>query len=140
MRVLKGMLFAVVIAACHHDAPPPEEPTNTPPSTAPDMGQNGTMVSPDTVEGVNRALDHKSDSISRCLADAVDHHEAPRNAKGTVEVEIVVDGGHATKVNIVNTSIDSQLFKDCVVKRVKEIAFPTTEHYETSHGYTVEAI
>jgi len=138
---MRTALLAIVMAGvgCGHKAPPPAEPDNAaPPPT--DPSSNGTMISPDTAEAVKRSLDHKADSISRCLSDAVDNHEAPRNAKGTVTVEVVLDGGHASKVTIVNTSVDSQLFKACVVKRVNEISFPTTEHYETSTTYTVEAI
>ncbi len=138
MRVLT--IAAILAAACGHKPPPPTDtPDNTTQPPPPDPG--ASMVPPDKQEEITRDLERKRETVSRCLAIAVDNHELPRNSKGRVTLEIVITGGQANSVKVVKASLDSQTLDDCVIKKVKEISFPSLPSaYETSFTYEFEAI
>jgi hypothetical protein len=99
------------------------------------------MVSPDQMDAINTNFARKRDTVSRCLAVAVDAKELPRNSKGKITLEVVITHGRASSVKVINATLQSQSLNDCVLSRVREIDFPTFDKpYETSYTYEFEAI
>lgn len=100
------------------------------------------MVPPETIDAITRSLERKRLAMSRCLATAVDNRELPRNAAGKITVEIVIaPSGAAESVKIVRATLDSKMLNDCVISRVKAIAFPELPRpFETSFTYGFEAM
>jgi hypothetical protein len=141
------IVVILAAAACGHKPPPP---TDTPdngggggdgeaPPPPPD--NSASMVPPDKQDEIRRAFERKRETVSRCLAIAVDNKELPRNSKGRITLEIVITAGQASSIKVVKASLDSQTLHDCVIKKVKEIAFPSlNQAYETSFTYEFEAI
>lgn len=141
--LILGTLVAMV-AGCHHNKKP------TPDKDGPGMADPGPAKPPDTsadmvpaekMDEIRRDLERKRETVSRCLAFAVDNKELPRNSKGKINLEIVITGGHASSVKVISTTLESQTLSDCVIKKVKEIEFPQLpKPYETSFNYQFEAI
>ena len=107
-----------------------------------DPGGGGDAVPPDKIDEINRQLGRKRAVMSRCLAVAVDNKELPKNARGKVTVEIVISpSGAADTVKIVRASLESKMLDDCIIGRIKEIAFPQLPRsFETSYTYGFEAM
>lgn len=103
--------------------------------------RSASMVSPEKMDEVQRALSRKQQIISRCLSEAVEDGTAPKGAHGKITVEVkIAPSGHATSVEVVKTSFESQQVRDCVKKKVEDVAFPTLpKEYETSFTYAMEA-
>jgi hypothetical protein len=103
---------------------------------------SAAMVPPDTMDEIQRILDRKRQSMSRCLALAVDNKELPRNAKGKVTVELVITpDGRASDVKIARATIESKSLDDCLISRVKETQFPDVPRaFPTSYTYGFEAM
>jgi hypothetical protein len=103
---------------------------------------DGGMVSPETMDAINRSLDRKRQIVSRCLAIAVDNKEVPRNSSGKITLEIVISpSGKAESVTVVRATIESKALNDCVIHHVRGIQFPElSKPYETSYTYGFEAM
>jgi hypothetical protein len=103
---------------------------------------SGDMVSPETMDEINRSLARKRTVVSRCLAIAVDAKELPRNSAGKITLEIVISpGGKAETVHVVRATLESKMLSDCVIRHVQDIQFPTLpKPYETSYTYGFEAM
>ncbi len=136
---------SVALAACHHAKPQ----TNSQDLTETQkLGQepgardeSGDMIGADKMDQVNKNLDRKRETVSRCLAIAIDNKELPKNSKGKITLEIVIANQHATSVKVVSSSLDSKSLTDCVINKVNEVEFPQMpKSYETSYSYTFEAI
>jgi hypothetical protein len=136
----------LVIAACGgkqktNGGPGPDvdehgEHAETPPD------QSATMIPPEKMDEITQALKRKAMIISRCLATAMENKEVPRGAHGRVTLELVVEpSGSAGDVKVVKSDFHSAPgIEDCVVKHVKDIAFPQIpKRYETSFTYPMEA-
>ncbi len=133
------------VAACHH---------NDASSTAPDLtetqklgnepgarDESGDMISPDKMDEVNKDLDRKRETVSRCLAIAIDNKDLPKNSKGKMTLEIVIANGKAQSVKVIKETLESKALDDCVIGKVNEIEFPQlAKQYETSYTFTFEAI
>jgi hypothetical protein len=115
----------------------PAVASETEPAEAPD-----DMISPETMEQIERSLDRKRRIVSHCLASAVDAKELPKNAAGKITLEIVISpAGKADTVNVVRATLESKMLTDCVIDRVKEIQFPELPRpYPTSYTYGFEAM
>jgi hypothetical protein len=105
-------------------------------------GGEGGIVSPETMDEINRSLDRKRRIVSRCLAIAVDNKEVPRNASGKITLEIIISpNGKAESVTVVRATLDSKALNDCVIHHVRGIQFPElSKPYETSYTYGFEAM
>ena len=105
-------------------------------------GGGGAMVPPEKMDEIERSLDRKAVTISRCLSVAVDNKELPKNAQGKVTLEIVISpAGRAESVKIVRAQLESKSLHDCIIRRIQEIQFPELPRsYETSHTYGFEAM
>ena len=100
------------------------------------------MVPPEKMDQIVRLLDRKRRLVSRCLADAVDAQELPRNAQGKVTLEIVIAmSGKPQTVNIISSTLDSPRVNECVIEHVQAIQFPELPKvYPTSYTYAFEAM
>ncbi|MFN0245733.1 MAG: AgmX/PglI C-terminal domain-containing protein [Kofleriaceae bacterium] len=99
------------------------------------------MIPPEKAEQIMNLLQRKERIMSRCLADAVDAKELPRNSRGKITLDIVVNTNGSSDVKIVSSSLESDKLKQCVIGHVKTIVFPeipTT--YPTSYTYGFEAM
>lgn len=102
----------------------------------------GGMVPPEKMDEINRTLQRKQPTMSRCLAGAVDSGELPRNSRGKVTLEIVISpAGRADTVKVIRATLESKALDDCIIGHVKEIQFPELPRsYETSFTYGFEAM
>ena len=103
--------------------------------------RSGSMVSPETMDEINSLLGRKNMIISRCLSTAVEAGEAPKGSRAKITLAIsIAPSGKATKVDVINSSVNAQSIKSCVVKHVEEITFPQVpKQYDTSFTYAMEA-
>jgi hypothetical protein len=138
VSLVAAVALAAILGGCG-SKPAPAAPA--PIATTP-RDDSASMVPPETMDEIQRVLDRKRQSMSRCLALAVDNRELPRNAKGKVTVDLVIaPGGKATEVKIVRATIESKSLDDCVVSRVREIQFPEVpREVPTSYTYGFEAM
>ena len=135
----------LTLGACHHAKP--ENSTHDLTETQ-KLGQepgardeSADMIGADKMDQVTKNLDRKRETVSRCLAIAIDNKELPKNSKGKVTLEIVIANQHATSVKVISTSLESKSLTDCVIRKVNEVEFPQMpKPYETSYSYTFEAI
>jgi hypothetical protein len=135
----------LALAGCggKHGDTTPSEATSGEATPAPSAAASSEqMVSPDTMDEINRSLSRKRQSMSRCLALAIDNKELPRAAKGKITVELVIaPSGKADDVKIVRATVESRMLNECVIGRVKEIQFPELlKPYQTSYTYGFEAM
>lgn len=138
-----GLLAAVVAAGCGGKGGGETTPglvSGTGNATSPRA--EGGMISPETMDEINRSLDRKRQIVSRCLAIAVDNKEAPRNSSGKITLEIIIArNGKAESVSVVRATIESKALNDCVIHHVRGIQFPELpKPYETSYTYGFEAM
>lgn len=136
---------SLALPACHHAKP---ETNGQDLTETQKLGQepgardeSADMIGADKMDQVNKNLDRKRETVSRCLAIAIDNKELPKNSKGKITLEIVIANQHATSVKVISTSLDSKALTDCVINKVNEVEFPQMpKSYETSYSYTFEAI
>lgn len=100
------------------------------------------MVPPEKIDEINRNLERRRPMMSRCLSQAVDNKELPRNAAGKVTIEIVISpSGTVDSARVVRATLDSKMLNDCVISRIKETPFPQLPRpFETSYTYGFEAM
>jgi hypothetical protein len=109
----------------------------------PVMNDNsGEMVSPETMDEIQRMFQRKGNAVSRCLAIAVDNKELPKNSQGKVTLGVTIStAGTVGDVKVIKASLESKSLSDCVVDRVKEIQFPKVpKPYPTTYTYAFEAM
>ncbi|MGE0399254.1 MAG: hypothetical protein AB7T06_21260 [Kofleriaceae bacterium] len=99
------------------------------------------MISPDKAVEINNLLQRKERIMSRCLADAVDAKELPKNSRGKITLDITVNTDGSSDVKVISTTLESAKLEECVIGHVKSIVFPTIRvKYPTSYTYGFEAI
>jgi hypothetical protein len=100
------------------------------------------VVQPDTMDEIRRRFDRKRASVSRCLSVAIDAKELPRNSRGKITLNVVISpSGQAGEVKVVKTTLESPRLTECVIAKVKEIAFPEVpQPFPTSYTYAFEAM
>jgi hypothetical protein len=145
MTMVKLMIAALLLGACgggkKADTKPDEggglgertyenQPTN-----------DDNMISPDKAEEIQNLLQRKERIMSRCLADAVDAKELPKNSRGKITLEITVNTDGSSEVKVVNKTLESAKLEECVIGHVKSIVFPQIRvKYPTSYTYGFEAM
>jgi hypothetical protein len=145
---MRATLFAVVIAiGCGGGGKKPSEesttPTIDPNATSGDTtDRSGSMIPPEKMDEINRLLDRKRPTVSRCLTMVVDNQELPKGSRGKMTLGITISpGGKATKVDVIKDSLDSKKLEECVIGKVQEIEFPQIPStYQTTYAYAFEAI
>ena len=136
------VIAAALLAACGGGKKADTTPDDTgrteevtPPTDDPNM------VPPEKMEEIVRMLDRKERIMARCLADAVDAKELPKNSRGKITLEIVISpSGSPDQIKVIASSLESEKLSSCVIGHVKTIQFPTLpKAYPTSHTYRFEA-
>lgn len=109
-------------------------------STGDPTDRSASMADPVKMDEVNQLLDRKRMIVSRCLSQAVEAGNAPKNARGKITLAISISpSGKATKVDVVKTSIESTEVQGCVKRKVEEIQFPEfPSQFDTSYTYAME--
>jgi predicted small lipoprotein YifL len=131
----------VTVASCGSKKPqvvPPENVAVTSPSTE----QDSQMESADALESIDASLDRKRTSAARCLSEAVDAKELPRNARGKVTLGFTIStAGKASDIKIVKSSLESASLTACIADIVGKIQFANLkEAREWSYTYAFEAM
>lgn len=149
MTMVKQALLIVAMSVCVAACGGKKGGTTTPdpgPDTGPKKDPNAnindpTMVSPDTMDEIQRMFVRKGNAVSRCLSFAVDNKELPKNSHGKVTLGVVISrSGKADEVKVIKATLESKSLNDCVVNKVKEIQFPEVpKPYETTYTYAFEA-
>jgi hypothetical protein len=100
------------------------------------------MVPPEKMEEIQRILERKQRIMSRCLADAVDAKELPKNSRGKITLEIVISpAGTPDQVKVIKSSLESAKLSECVIGHIKTMQFPELpKAYPTSYTYAFEAM
>jgi hypothetical protein len=143
---VKALVMAVALCACGGKAK--KEDTSGGPTIDPNMttgdttDHSGSMVAPEKMDEINRLLDRKRPTVSRCLTMVVDNKELPKAARGKMTLGITISpAGAASSVKVISDSLDSKPLQECVIGKIKEIQFPDLpKQYETTYAYAFEAI
>ena len=137
-----GLVAAALVAGCGGKQKADSTPGDGVASAGDAKSSGGEMVSPETMDEINRSLARKRTVVSRCLALAVDAKELPRNSAGKITLEIIISpGGKAETVKVVRATLESKMLSDCVIRHVQDIQFPELPKlYETSYTYGFEAM
>ncbi len=100
------------------------------------------MIPPEKMEEITRILERKQRIMSRCLADAVDAKELPKNSRGKITLEIVISpAGSPDQVKVIKSTLESAKLSECVIGHVKTMQFPEIpKSYPTSYTYAFEAM
>jgi hypothetical protein len=146
--MVKQVLIAVVmLAACggKKASTTPEDTTQRDNQDAADQKQDAAeadMVPPEKMEEITRILERKQRIMSRCLADAVDAKELPKNSRGKITLEIVISpAGKPDQVKVIKSSLESEKLAACVIGHIKTMQFPELpKAYPTSYTYAFEAM
>ena len=142
MTMVKQLvLVAALLGACGGGKKTAEQPAErTPPVEQQD--QSGEMIPPESIEQIQNQLARKQNIVSRCLADAVDAKELPKNSRGKVTLDIVISpSGTPDKVEVIKSTLDSEKLTSCVIGHVKSIIFPQLpKAFPTSYTYAFEAM
>lgn len=101
----------------------------------------GGMCPPEKLEAIQNELDRKRGVATRCLTDAIDAGEADKNAHGKIVVDFTIQkSGKAKEVQIVKSSIKSQVLESCIVDLITRIGFPDIpKDLEWSYTFAFEA-
>ena len=143
----KHMILLVVLAAaaCGGKNKNNADTTGGGPTIDPNMSSGDSTdrsgdVDPTKLDEVNQLLERRRNIVSRCLSNAVEAGEAPKNARGKVTLEIKIGtDGKASSVEVIKSSIESKEVQGCVKRKVEEIEFPhMNKAFETSYTYAME--
>jgi len=142
--VKQVLIAAVLLAACGGGKKADTTPDDTsgggteevtPPTDDPNM------VPPEKMDEIVRMLERKERIMARCLADAVETKDLPKNSRGKITLEIVISpSGSPDQVKVIAATLESEKLNACVIGHVKTIQFPQLpKAYPTSHTYRFEA-
>jgi hypothetical protein len=140
--MVKHVMWIALIVGCHHDQPPPVEPGGpTVVDTGDPTDRSGSMIPPEKMDEVEQNFRRKADLMSHCLSTAMGNGDVKKGTRGKIALEVVIStAGEVSSAKILRSDIEAQSVQDCVLKHVKEIAFPQLpKQYETSHTYAMEA-
>lgn len=143
MREILITSVVLAVAACGGgNAPPPAEPGPVASDPSGASGDNPDLVTGDQMDEVQRMFDRKRNAVSRCLSAAVDAKQLPKNSRGKIALDVTISpAGRAENVGVIHATLDSALLAECVIARVKEIAFPALpKSFQTSYTYAFEAM
>jgi len=150
MTMVKQILIAaLLLGACGGG----KKADTTPDDTSRDNGDQAeadrkqeaaeaNMIPPEKMDEITNMLSRKQRIMSRCLADAVDNKELPKNSRGKITLEIVIStSGSPDTVKVISSTLESERLKDCVMGHIKTIQFPELpKPYPTSYTYAFEAM
>jgi TonB family protein len=142
-----ALLLVAVLAACGGKQKTDDgDPNGTSVVGMQDTGdstdRSGNMIPPEKMDEVTQDLKRKAAIMPQCLVRAVQAGEVKSGKHGKVTLELTIStGGSADTVKVVKSDFsEAPSIDECVVKHVKEIAFPQLpKQYETSFTYPMEA-
>ena len=104
--------------------------------------RSASMIPPEKMDEINRLLDRKRPTVSRCLTMVVDNKELPKGSRGKMTLGITVTpAGKASPIKVINSTLESKSLEQCVISKIEEIQFPQIpSKYETTYSYAFEAI
>lgn len=144
---MRAALIAVVLIACGGGGKKQSDdstgPTIDPNATSGDTtDRSGSMIPPEKMDEINRLLDRKRPTVSRCLTMVVDNGGLPKGSRGKMTLDITVStAGRASSVKVIKSTLESKPLEDCVIGKVNEIEFPQIPStYQTTYAYAFEAI
>ena len=145
--VKRILIAAVVLAGCGGGKKESTTPVETSDGDQEEADRKqdaaeANMIPPEKMEEITRMLERKQRIMSRCLADAVDAKELPKNSRGKITLEIVISpSGSPDQVKVIKSSLESAKLTECVIGHVKTITFPELPRaYPTSYTYAFEAM
>ncbi len=146
--VKQGLMAAILLGACgggKKETTTPDDTRDNTDQDAADRQQDAAeanMIPPEKMEEITNMLSRKQRIMSRCLADAVDSKELPKNSRGKITLEIVIStSGSPDTVKVIKSSLESASLEACVIGHVKTIQFPELpKTYPTSYTYAFEAM
>lgn len=142
----KVLLIALVLAAgCHHKQTSTDDGEEHQAPVGKGDGPvytEGSQIPPEKMDEVNRMLQRREPSVSRCLAMVVDNKDLPKNSRGKMTVSMTIGtNGTASDLKVDSDTLNSKPLEDCVVGKIKEIPFPQVpKPYPTSYTYGFEAM
>jgi len=147
MTIKNALLLLAVLAACGGKQKTGDDESSGPSvvgmqDTGDSTDRSGNMIPPEKMDEVTQALKRKAMTITTCLSHAMEAGEVKRGKHGKIALEVTVSpSGSADSVKVIKSDFDEAPgINDCVVKHVKEIAFPQLpKQYETSYTYPMEA-
>jgi hypothetical protein len=141
-QILGAGLAVALVAGCGGKQAGETTPSSEVANEAEPSEGGDAMISPETMDEINRNLERKRRIISHCLAVAVDSKELPKNSAGKITLDIVISpAGKAETITVVRATLESKMLTDCVIARVKEIQFPQLPRpFPTSYTYGFEAM
>jgi hypothetical protein len=100
-----------------------------------------TMVTPETMDEIQRMFERKRPAVSRCLSMVIDNKDLPKGSRGKITLGLTIQpDGIPGDIKVIKASFESAPLTECVIGKVKEIQFPTVPGpYETSYTYAFEA-
>lgn len=144
-KQIASMIVVAALAACGGGKQAATTPTEEPGGADPDAPQvvgDPEQVTLEQMDEITRLLDRRQRIVSRCLADAVDSKELPKNARGRITIALTINtSGRADVVKVIKNSLESERIAECVIGHVKDIQFsPLPKPYPTSYTYGFEAM
>jgi hypothetical protein len=143
----KTLFVIVVLAACgggkkNEDTTSGVTPIDPNATSGDTTDRSASMIPPEKMDEINRLLDRKRPTVSRCLTMVVDNQELPKGSRGKMTLGITISAnGKASSVKVIKDTLDSKKLEDCVIGKVQEIEFPQLpSKYETTYAYAFEAI
>ena len=135
------LVIATLCAACGGKKGGPTTPDPGGGEPVGNTNDNDQMVTPETMDEIQRLFVRKAGAVSRCLSVAVDNKELPKNSRGKVTLGVVIaTSGEPGEVKVIKATLESKSLNDCIVKKVQEIQFPAVpKPYETTYTYAFEA-
>ena len=144
-RMIAVLLLAALVACGGGGKKEVNEPTGDDVATGDDDSGGGgddTMVPPEKMEEINVRLDRKRSIAARCLSDAVEAGEAPKNARGKITLEFVISpAGKAEQIKVAKATFENESVTNCVIGKVQDISFPELpKSLEWSYTFAFESI
>ena len=148
MTIKNALFLLAVLAACGGKQKTGDDESGSGPSvvgmqdTGDSTDRSGNMIPPEKMDEVTQALKRKAMTITTCLSHAMEAGEVKKGTHGKIGLEIVIStSGSADSVKVIKSDFhEAPSIDDCVVRHVKEIAFPQLpKQYETSYTYPMEA-
>lgn len=124
-----GCLWLVVwtFAACGKKTPAHNTaaPTAEPAAAVDNATTDDVVESPESLDAINTTLDRKRSIAARCLSEAIDKKELPKNARGRMTLGFTIaPNGRAVTIKVINQSLESTSLTQCVTEIVERAQFP----------------
>lgn len=123
MRI--ALIVGLTLAACGGSSKPAATtPTSSDGEDRAEVSEGDDLVAPERMDEIKTLLDRKRTAAARCLADAINRGDAPKNASGHIAVGFTIGtGGRATGAKVLESSVDNDGVERCVIEKIESIEF-----------------